>query len=204
MLLGRPLYSTISNADRPLHFGISNVSCCSANVTVLFTSSELLSDREDSEKSSSSGVCSSEANVFSIFACSCMLLNLDPMIGSRGAIIITPNTTQSAPVILPAEIKETKYKWKQCYRIRIFLGIAALSMFFLEKRNEFQCSWGFWIDSVGNSLFYKFYGKENMLRLVHLVHAKGYTYEAIFLATCTATNVVCQFPIVTCRAQLAT
>jgi len=32
-----------------------------------------------------------------------MLLNFEAMIGSKGAIIIIPNTTQSAPVILPAE-----------------------------------------------------------------------------------------------------
>ena len=111
MLLGRPRCTGVSNVGRPLHFGISNVSCCSAKVTALTVFSEdsevLLASSEDSEESSFE-VCSSDANVLSSLAFSCMPLNLEAMIGSIGAIIIIPNTTQSAPVILPAEIEKNK------------------------------------------------------------------------------------------------
>ena len=37
-----------------------------------------------------------------------MPLNLEEMIDSKGAIIIIPNTTQSAPVILPTELEKNK------------------------------------------------------------------------------------------------
>jgi len=106
MLLGRPLYPGVSNVGRSLYFGFLNVPCCSANVTaftVSFEDSEvLLASSEDSEESSFE-VCFSNANALSSLAFSCMPLNLEAMIGSKGAIIIIPNTTQSAPVILPAE-----------------------------------------------------------------------------------------------------
>jgi len=95
MLLGRPLYPGVPNA----------------NVTALTASSEgsgvLLASSEGSEESSFE-VCFSNANVLSSLAFSCMPLNLEVMIGSKGAIIIIPNTTQSAPVILPAEIEKVK------------------------------------------------------------------------------------------------
>ena len=47
----------------------------------------------------------SVGEIFPSFACSWILLNFDPMIGSSGVIMIAPNMTQSAPDILPAVIR---------------------------------------------------------------------------------------------------
>ena len=53
----------------------------------------------------SSDVDELSPGIFPSFACSWILLNFDPMIGSSGVIMIAPNMTQSAPDILPAVIR---------------------------------------------------------------------------------------------------
>lgn len=73
--------------------GLENVGRFSANV---FTASS-----QDPEESSS-GIFS-VADGFPNLAFSWILLNFDPMIGSNGVTIITPDMTHRAPDILPAE-----------------------------------------------------------------------------------------------------
>ena len=84
---------------RALHIGTDAVTRLAENV---FTACS-----EDSEEPSSESF--SAAVVFVNLAFSWILLNFEAMMGSTGVMIITPDTTHSAPDILPP-VKNTERK----------------------------------------------------------------------------------------------